>query len=167
MWTGSMPRALFPLQRVKLFHQGVLNPLVHFHPVTLATAEVEAAIRAVRQLEFPNGRTDFAREAADLLAQTTLTSQGLIDAACWLRTAFEVDVRVLLSTHGGQVTYRDDWTTLTLPELWHAAKTTMQRVNPAGAGSLITEIENHSQIFLNDWQFDRVSRLTKSDLETG
>jgi hypothetical protein len=166
-WTGSMPRALFPLQRVKLFRQGVLNPLVHFHPVTLATAEVQAAIRAVRQLEFPNLTTDFAREAADLLAQTTLTSQQLIDAACWLRTAFEVDVRMLLSRHGGQVPYRDDWTTLTLPQLWDAAKTTMQRVNLSAGGSLIGDIENHSRIFLDDWQFDRVSRLTKSDLESG
>src|SRR5438132_1850931 len=31
-WTGTMPRALFALQRVELFRHGVLNPLAHFHP---------------------------------------------------------------------------------------------------------------------------------------
>ena len=53
----------FSIQRVKLFRDGVLNPLAHFHPVTLSKKEVEKALQAVAALEFSTDKVDFARKA--------------------------------------------------------------------------------------------------------
>ena len=163
-WKGKMPLALFSLQRVKLFRDGVLNPLAHFHPVTLAPAEVAAAIQAVRSLEFGGKRGAFAPTAHQLLSKPSPSSTELLDAACYLRTAFEVDLREVLVRHNGRMPYKHDPTDVTLAELWDAAKEAMNRVNATNATPLITDIESRRSVFLDDWRYDRVSALKHAEL---
>jgi hypothetical protein len=165
LWTGTGAACLFQLQRVKLFREGVLNPSAHFHPVTLAKNEVENAIRAVEKLEFPKNKEDFAKKAQDLTAKAAPTQQELIDAACYFRTAFETDMRDLLSRHGATVRFRSDWSKIESAELWESAKAAMTRVNPVLAAPLIAAIEAHPIVFLNDWKYSAVSLLTKADLD--
>lgn len=165
LWDGKMPKSLFTLQRIKLFRSGVLNPLAHFHPVTLAPGEVDAAIQAVKKLDFADGTTNFAKNASDLLQKPTPTSEELVEAACWLRTTFEVDLRGLLKRHNGKVAFRDDWTKFTLAELWDSAKEAMKHLNMAAATPLITDIESQHSIFLDDWTYSLVSGLDKAALD--
>ena len=166
VWDGKMPRVLFMLKQIALFRDGVLNPSAHFHPVTLANSEVEAAILAVESLDLSsNKNTDFAKEAAALLSKTTLNARESLDAACWLRTAFEVDLRVLLKQHGGTVKFRFDWSKLDLAELWESAKAIMAQVNNALAAPLIADIDAHAAVFLNEWKYSSVSLLTKATLD--
>lgn len=165
LWGGKIPKTLFALQRIKLFRSGVLNPLAHFHPVTLAHREVDAAIKAVDKLEFPDTKADFAKITSDLLQKPALTSEETLDAACWLRTTFEVDLRGLLKKNNGKVTFRDDWTKFTLSELWDSAKEAMNRVNAAAAAPLIANIEAQRSIFLDDWNYSLVKTLDKAALD--
>ncbi|MBT0651545.1 AAA family ATPase [Geomobilimonas luticola] len=165
LWDGKMPKSLFTLQRIKLFRSGVLNPLAHFHPVTLAPGEVDAAIQAVKKLDFADGTTNFAKNTFDLLQKPTPTSEELLDAACWLRTTFEVDLRGLLKRYDGKVTFRDDWTKFTLAELWESAKEAMNRVNAAVAAPLIADIEAQRSIFLDDWNYALVNTFDKPTLD--
>ncbi len=164
-WSGTLNLALFHLQKIRLFRAGVLNPLAHFHPVSLARGEVATAIEAVRNLSFPKENRDFAKETDRILGKNSLSSEEVIDAACYLRTAFEVDVRYLLKARGGKVEFRDDWSKISLSELWEAAKVTMHRVNPIAATLLIAEIESHSSVYLRDWGYAEVSRFTKTNLD--
>lgn len=60
--------------------------------------------------------------------------------------------------------YKHDPTTVTLAELWDAAKEAMNRVNATTATPLITDIESHRTIFLDDWRYDRVSAFTHTEL---
>jgi energy-coupling factor transporter ATP-binding protein EcfA2 len=165
LWTGTGAVCLFHLQRVKLFREGVLNPSAHFHPVTLAKSEVEEAIRAIELLHFAKNKDDFAKKANDLLGKPVPTQQDLVDTSCYLRTAYETDLRGVLSRHGGTVKFRDDWTKIQPAELWNSAKTTMAAVNNALAAPLIADIEAHPVLFLNDWTYSSVSALTKPDLD--
>ena len=166
VWDGKMPRVLFMLKQIALFRDGVLNPSAHFHPVTLANSEVEAAILAVESLDLSsNKNTDFAKETTALLSKTTLNAKESLDAACWLRTAFEVDLRVLLKQHGGTVKFRFDWSKLSLAELWESAKVIMAQVNNALAAPLIADIDTHAAVFLNEWKYSSVSLLTRAALD--
>lgn len=164
-WSGKMPKALFALNRVKLFRHGVLNPLVHYHPVTLSPNEVQLAIAAVRALDFPNDRTDFAKEVGRLLGNLTLSQEERINAASWLRTTFEVELRKFLVKHQGRVQFRNNWTEMSLAELWDAAKDRMTAINAGVAPGIISDVEAHRQIFLDDWRFASVSTLTKPALD--
>jgi len=92
--------------------------------------------------------TDYAEGAFDLLRKATLTPEELIDAACCLRTAFDVDFWGLLKKHNSKVTFRDDRTRFTLVELWDSAKETMNNVNVAAAAPLASDIEAHILSFL-------------------
>jgi energy-coupling factor transporter ATP-binding protein EcfA2 len=163
-WSGKMPRSLFALNRVKLFRRGVLNPLAHYHPVTLFPNEVKLAISAVRDLEFPADRTDFMKEAGRLMAKGALSAEECIEAACWLRTAFEVDLRSFLVAHQGLIRFRYNWAEMTLAELWDSAKERMQAINGAVATRIVADIEAQRRIFLDIWQYPAVARLQKIDL---
>jgi hypothetical protein len=165
VWEGKMPLALFQVQRIKLFRYGVLNPFAHFHPVTLATSEIESALQAVESLDFGVKETDFAAKASSLVSKAALSWDERRDAACFLRTAFEVDLRGLLVRDSGTLVYRDDWAKIGAAELWESAKATMIRVNNVLAGPLISDIERHPALFLNDWKYPSVSALTKPDLD--
>ncbi len=167
LWEGKSVLTLFSLQRVKLFREGVLNPSAHFHPVTLVKNEVEAAIRAVESLSFSKEKSNFAKNTHDLLQKTSPSPRELEDAACYLRTAFETDLRGLLLRHRGTVRFREDWTKIGLAELWDSAKSTMTAVNGALAGPLIADIESHPILFLNEWKYSSVSALNKADLDAG
>jgi energy-coupling factor transporter ATP-binding protein EcfA2 len=164
---GTKAISLFRIQTVKLFRKGVLNPSAHFHPVSLAKSEVEAAIRAVELLTFPKDEKDenFAKDASDLLVNAAPSDQDLIDAACFLRTAFETDLRGLLVRHGSAIRFRDDWTKIELAELWDTAKTRMSALSNALAAPLIAGIEAHAPVFLNEWKYSSVSALTKVALD--
>ena len=166
---GTMPRMRFAIQRVALFRKGVLNPLAHFHPVTLDSSEVAAAIRAVKELrlskETDAKQTDYAAETAAALAVAAPTTEQVLDAAAWLRTTFEVDLRKFLVRCHGRVVYREAWDKLTLGDLWASAKEAMQWVNPAAAASLIGNIEHHPSVFLNEWRYSDVKALTKAALD--
>jgi len=164
-WSGKLPKALFALQRVKMFRYSVLNPLAHFHPVTLAANEVSLAVAAVAALQFPTDEIDLAKETGQILNRPALSSDELVDAANWLRTAFEVDMREFLVTHQGRVFFRHNWTELSLAELWEAAKEKMNAVNAAASIVLIADIELHRRVFLDEWRFTVVSTLTKADLD--
>jgi hypothetical protein len=108
---------------------------------------------------------DCAKRAGDLLAKSVLNADELLDASCWLRTAFEVGVREFLINSHGKVLYRDDWTKLTFNDIWAAAIGVMERVNPTAASSFIADIQFYKNIFLDDWEYSTVSRLTKPDLD--
>lgn len=164
-WSGKMPRALFALNRVKLFRHGVLNPLAHYHPVTLSPNEVELAIAAVRTLEFPSDKTDYAKECGRVMGKVNLSNEERIDAAAWLRTAFEVDLRQFLVKHQGRIQYRHDWTDMSLAELWDTAKGRMTAINAGVAAGIIADVEAHRRVFLDGWSFAAVSTLTKPDLD--
>lgn len=99
------------------------------------------------------------------MSKATLKPEEVIEAACWLRTAFDVGVRELLKNHSGKLAYRNDWSKLTLAELWAAAADTMRTVNPAAAGALIQDVDSHRAVFLDEWRYDTISRLTKADLD--
>ena len=165
LWSGTGAVCLFHLQRVRLFREGVLNPSAHFHPVTLAKSEVEEAIRAIELLQFAKNKDDFAKKANDLLGKAAPTQQDLIDTSCYLRTAYETDLRGILLRHGGTIKFRDDWTKIEPAELWDSAKSTMTAVNNALAAPLIADIEAHPVLFLNDWKYSSVSALTKPYLD--
>src|SRR5471030_315054 len=70
-----------------------------------------------------------AVQTSDLLGKPVPTQQDLVDTSCYLRTAYETDLRGVLSRHGGNVKFRDDWTKIEPAELWNSAKTTMAAVN--------------------------------------
>jgi energy-coupling factor transporter ATP-binding protein EcfA2 len=165
LWSGTGASSLFQLRRVKLFREGVLNPSAHFHPVTLAKGEVEEAIRAVELLDFPKKKDEFAKKASELLGKPVLTQVELIDAACYLRTAFETDLRSLLVRYGGTINFRDDWAKIELAELWNSAKVRMSALNNGLAVPLIVEIEAHSLLFLDEWKYSSVRAMTKADLD--
>jgi hypothetical protein len=95
-----------------------------------------------------------------------LTPEERIDAANWLRTTFEVELRVFLVQKQGRVLYRHDWTKMTLLELWDSAKFRLNALNAALASTLFTDIEAHRRVFLDEWKFSTVSILTKPDLDT-
>jgi energy-coupling factor transporter ATP-binding protein EcfA2 len=164
---GTKAISLFRVQRVKLFRKGVLNPSAHFHPISLARTEVEAAIRAVGLLTFPKEEKDenLAKDANDLLVKGAPSEQDLIDAACYLRTAFEIDLRGLLVRHQGTIRFRDDWAEIELAELWDAAKTTMTALNSALAAPLIADIQAHSVLFLDEWRYSSVKAMSKAGLD--
>jgi hypothetical protein len=165
LWSGTGASSLFQLRRVKLFREGVLNPSAHFHPVTLAKSEVEEAIRAVELLDFPKQKDEFAKKASELLGKPVLTQAELIDAACYLRTAFETDLRSLLVRCGGTINFRDDWTKIELEELWDSAKSRMNSINNALAAPLIGDIQGHSGLFLDEWKYSAIKAMTKADLD--
>jgi hypothetical protein len=138
--------------------------------VTLAPTEVEAAIRAVKELRLPKEEgsdakpTNCAAETVAALAVAT-TPEQVLGAASWLRTTFEVDLRKLLVKHGGRVIYRDDWSDLTLDDLWVSAKDAMTRVNSSAAAALVTAVEAHPFVFLNEWRYSDAVALTKIELD--
>jgi ABC-type dipeptide/oligopeptide/nickel transport system ATPase component len=164
-WSGELPQCLFVIQRIKMFRRGVLNPYAHFHPVTIHTNEVRMAIEAVKKLSFSDGKTDFPSETAKSLTPVILTPEQAIEVACWLRTAFEVDLRALLVQHSGVIKFRHNWTELSLGDLWDSAKDAMKRVNSGLALPLIADIEMHCKVFLDDWMYPTVSTLTKANLD--
>lgn len=164
-WSGELPKALFAIQRVKLFRHGVLNPLAHFHPVTIHPGEVERAIAAVKTLSFPENKTDFAAETAKALTKAIPTNEEKIAAACWMRTAFETDLRGLLLRLNAVVKYRDDWRDLPLHDLWAAGKGAMAAKNAAMATALSAGLEAHPKLFVDPWRFDLVAPLTKPELD--
>lgn len=167
LWNGTRSLCIFNLQRVRLFREGVLNPSAHFHPVSLARTEIESAIRAVQSLKFPDEKCDFAKKVDELLRKpAALKPEEMIDASCYLRTAFEADLRDMLSRIGGTVKFRDDWTKIDLAELWDSAKAKMNEVNAVLAGPLIADVDGNAAYFLNDWTFANVSAFTKGDLDT-
>jgi hypothetical protein len=151
--------------RVKMFRHSVLNPLAHYHPVTLSPNEVKLAIEAVRALEFPRDKTDFAKETGRSLAMATLTPDQLIDTANWLRTTFEVELRLFLVRQQGRVYYRHDWTKMTLLELWDSAKERFNAINIGLAPGFIADIEANRRVFLDEWKYATVLVLTKPDLD--
>jgi len=163
--SGKLTKALFAIQRVKMFRRSVLNPLCHFHPVTLAGNEVSMAIDAVTALQFPKDQTNFAKETDRILHRAALSPNELVDAASWLRTAFEVDLRQLLVGHHARILFRHNWAELSLDELWETAKERMNAINTATAVALISDVEMHRRIFLDEWRFAVVSVLTKADLD--
>jgi hypothetical protein len=148
-----------------MFRHGVLNPLAHYHPVTLSPNEVKLAIDAVRALGFPSEKTDFAKQTDQVLARAELTPDERIDAASWLRTTFEVELRAFLVQQQGRVLYRHDWTTMTLLELWESAKERLNALNAGLASRLFADIEAHRRVFLEEWRFSTVSLLTKPELD--
>ena len=148
-----------------MFRHSVLNPLGYFYPITLAANEVSLAVAAVAALQFPADKADFAKEAGRILGRAALLPAELVEAANWLRTAFEVDLREFLVKHQARVLFRHNWTELSLTELWEAAKERMNAVNAAAAVPLIADVETHSVVFLDEWRFASVSVLTKGDLD--
>jgi hypothetical protein len=162
---GTIPLAIWGIQRVKLFRKGVLNPLAHAQPVTLAAPEVQEAINSVKALAFRDDKnTQHVVETNTLLSRAVLNDAERIQAACWLRTTFEVDVRELLTRHSGKVIYHKDWTTLCLAELWQAAKDAMSHVNAGLAAPLIAAIEIHRQLFLEEWLYTTVNAFSLAAL---
>ncbi len=67
---------------------------------------------------------------------------------------------------GGKVAYRDDRTKLTLTELWDAAQEAMNRVSAAATTPLIAANKAHDFVFLKEWKYSDVSKLTKAKLDT-
>jgi hypothetical protein len=172
VWSGKSAKALFLIQRVKLFLDGVLNPLAHYHPVTLDPDEVLAAIEAVKALKFDEGgdnknNFDYTGEAKKLIDKASSTTEELRDAACYLRTAFEVDLRALLIKHDGKIKYRDDWAkdTPEVEELWKAARVAMKRVNPSKKGAVVSAIEGQRDIFLDEWKYSTCSAFDLQKLK--
>ena len=100
-----------------------------------------------------------------MLSRAAISVDERLDAACHLRTAFEVDLRALLVRHGGTLLYRNDWAKIDAAEIWESAKATMTRVNSALAAPLIADIEAHPALFLNEWKYSSVSSLTKANLD--
>jgi len=168
---GTVSLAAWTLQRVKLFRRGVLNPLAHCHPITLATGEVKEAIESVDKLKFKDDeikkgqKTDFAAETDTRLTFANPSDSQRLDAACWLRTTFEVDLRALLCRLKAQVPYKPDAEILTLAELWISAKAAMQVKNNIAALGFIQDIEAHGSVYLNEWTYATVSVLTKTQLD--
>ncbi len=162
---GTRAIALFQIQRIKLFRDGVLNPFSHFQPVTISPGEVNMAIQAVDELKLPNTVGNCTQQAATRLAIPNPTPAQLLDAACWIRTAFEVDLRALLVRYSGEVVYRYNWRSLTLTELWTSAQGVMNGVNSSAALGLINGLAGHPRVFFSDWRYDEVSTLTKRELD--
>jgi hypothetical protein len=162
-----MPRARFSLNRVKLFKHGVLNPLAHYHPVTLATNEVKLAMEAVRDLTFPTNKTDFMKEAHQLINKASLSPEECVDGTVWLRTAFESDLRGFLVAKRGHISFRYDWAkdNPTLDELWESAKERMKVINPTLAATLIAGVEANRRVFLDEWKYATAVTLTKTELD--
>jgi hypothetical protein len=165
IWNGSLPKTLFTIQRVKMFRQGVLNPLSHFHPVTVSRVEVQLAITTIKSLQFHEAKTDFAKETERILRTPCATAEQVCDAACWLSATFETGVREFLLVQKGHVVFRYDWVKMSLSELWESATKRMNEINPTVAASLISVIEKHRRVFLAEWKFSEVSALTKHDLD--
>ncbi len=165
IWSGTLSKALFAIQRVKMFRQGVLNPLSHFHPVTVSSGEVQLAITAIKSLQFHDAKTDFAKETEKILVTPCTTAEQVCDGACWLRATFETGVREFLLVQKGHVVFRYDWVKMSLSELWESAIKRMNEINPTAAASLISDIEKHRRVFLDEWKFSEVSALTKHDLD--
>jgi len=162
---GTCTLTSFAVQRVKLFRRGVLNRLAHYYPVTLAAGEVEAAIQAVRSLSYSKDGADAVGMINQFLSKPTLASEEVIEAACWLRTAFDVSIRTLLKRLRVKIRYREDWSKLRSAELWKAAVEAMTARNAAAAAALIRDIKQHRGVFLDDWRYGPVSRLTKADMD--
>jgi hypothetical protein len=163
--SGEMARARFQFARVRMFRNGVLNPLAHFHPVTISPGEVERAIEAVAALQFPTENPDCAKEINSLLRKAILTPDELLASACWLRTSFEIDLRDLLTRFTGVVAFRDDWNKLVLAELWVSAQSVTHARDPVLAPLLIADIETHRPVFLDEFAYSRVSGFNKTVLE--
>lgn len=165
---GTAPLCVWTIHRVKLFRRGVLNPLAHAHSITITESEVRAALLAVKDLTFhdpPGARTTFIKEAAARVNAPPANDVDRLDAACWLRTAFEVDLRRLLSKLRGRLAFRYDWTTIALDELWQAAKEAMRGKNPVSASAVIANVEAHRHLLLDEWSYQNVSRLTVQQLQ--
>lgn len=162
-WEGTYVKAYAHIERVKLFRDGVLNPLSHCHPVTLDPGEIESAIDAVDRLNFDKGSIDCLHEAVKLLSSGP-TSDSLRESAVCLRTSFELDIRDFLLRHNGKVKYRHNWSNLTLVDIWDAAKLVMSSLNSALATPIITDIEAHAVVFLDAWNYYAVSRLSEAEL---
>src|SRR5690606_15633803 len=89
-------------------------------------------------------------------------------AACYLRTAFEVDLRALLIKHVGKIKYRDDWAgkgAPTVDELWKAARVAMQGVNKAKKVQVVREIGDHRDLFLDEWKYSTCSSFDHQKLK--
>lgn len=159
--TGEMPLYEFGLNRVKLFRSGVLNPMAHFHPITLDTNEVSAAINAVENLCFAKVK------GSDLATKTgeAITANKRIEAVTGVRTLFEVQVRKLLERLGGQVRFRHDWNTIGLHEVWSSVQVVMRTRNSALATSLITDIDAHRAILLEEWTYNMMSSHPIASIE--
>lgn len=93
------------------------------------------------------------------------TAEQVCDGACWLRATFETGVREFLLVQKGHVVFRYDWVKMSLSELWESAIKRMNEINPTAAASLISDIEKHRRVFLDEWKFSEVSALTKHDLD--
>jgi hypothetical protein len=164
--SGKMARARFRFARVRMFRNGVLNPLAHFHPVTISAGEVERAIEAVAALEFPrDDNVNSAKETDSLLRKAALPPDEVLDAACWLRSTFEIDLRDLLTRLNSTVAFRHDWSKLLLADLWTSATTSMRATNDQLATQLITDIELHRAVFLDEFTYARVSAFGKPTLD--
>ncbi len=163
---GKMGKAAFLMQEVKLFRRGVLNPMAHYHPVSLDPAEVEGAIKAVENLAFDPGTLDYLAKSTTLLAKATMLDQDRLDAVCHLRSAFEVDLRDLLERRGGKVPFRSNWSTLALAELWDSAKAIINPTNAVPPPPLIADIESERTIFLDDLDYGTAKTFTQAALQT-
>jgi hypothetical protein len=133
--------------------------------VSLARSEVEAAIKAVESLEFQKIETDYASLASDLLSKAVLLPHDMVEAAAFIRTSFEVDLRSLLIRLGGSIRYRSHLEKINLQELWIAGKFSMTSQNPVLALPLISAIEAHSGLLLDDWSYSTVSGFQKPTLD--
>lgn len=158
-------RAAFILRRVRLFRARVLNPLSHWSPVVIDASEVRRAINVVRELKFTIEEVNFTNEVKKAMGVLAPSAEELLNAASWLRTAFEVDVRKMLLAHHGKVEYRVNWSELTEAHLWDAAKERMLSVNAITASPLIADVETHRHVFLDPWEYARISILTKLQLD--
>lgn len=65
---------------------------------------------------------------------------------------------------GGHVTFRLDWADIAPKELWDAGKETMRSKHSAAASSLIADIEAHSHVFLDEWDYNHVFKITVQQL---
>ena len=82
-----------------------------------------------------------------------------------LRTAFEVSIRILLKRLKVKIPYREDWSKLRSADLWDAAVEAMTNRTRAAAAALIGDVKQHRAVFLDQWRYGPVSRLTKADLD--
>lgn len=162
---GISGKSAFLMQEVKLYRRGVLNPMAHYHPVSLDQSEVEAAIKAVDALAFDPGNLDYLGKASQLLGSTAPSPHDIVDAACHLRTAFEVDLREFLKRMSGVVKYRTDWSSLGLLELWDAAKVIINPTNMTPAPALIIDIESERSLFLDDFDYATATSLSQAALQ--
>lgn len=163
---GKYALAMAQLAHVKMFRKVVLNRLSHAPVTPLVESEVEGAIKALGAFQLDEVmKSSLLEKAKQLLGNRSVPPDKRLQAAWCLRTEFEMSVRRFCAEKQLTVTYRDDWSKLTVQDLWNPVGAALQNSSQYNGGSqFASEILNRRDLFLDNPNSAEFMALTASDL---